>query len=1293
MAKDKDKDLELRFLETTETEGFSNDVSSLTSQLQKNRKKARQEEDIIKSISSIAKQQEKTQKLIQQREVGYTKGIVEVERSASKLLQKLGLTVDTMTRSARKILVTTAQTTKDIVSNMGRALNQDFQVNRANTVGMALAATTPIFGYFAAKFMETSVFQDFKEKIKDKLGEVFTFVGDKFKKAVGNLRGKKLSDFITMASQGLIYFLKLPFRLIGSTFRVLWESTKFLLKLPFKALGLAFGAILKTTKFILTLPFKAIGLAFKTVLLPFKMIKGMFGAIRSGYRFDYGQKGGKNVNAIPAAQSGGYVKKGGMVNVHPAEVIAPVGKLFKGIEKGFAKALESKPILAITEEISKLRVSLTGVQNEFITGIMETLVRGKFAKKILKIYNIFEGFSGIIKFFTRPRGKYTRDLPRFGSPMQNMQTIMGMLYANGMSKLDQLIRILGGNPTDDSTGAGSYLNVGVGIWGLLRKKKDEIFEAKEKGESIFSSGIFKTAGSAKKVQDGMFSFFGNSFYKSWKKLMKIESEKTEESKEGITNLVKAAEETKEAREKEEKKKKGLWGWAKYVLMWAFGAVKNLGFGLLKGIGTSILLLGQGISWVMKSGGLRAIGQAVKVAIPLIGTFFNVLIKFLSFSMKILAPIAGLIVGGGMTLTDAIRGRWGAKETFGKKAGEKLTTSEKIFSWVGGALGGTSGGAKGAKWGAVKGAAMGAAIGSIVPGIGTAIGGAIGAIAGGIMGAIGGKSITLGLSFVWNELKFGIETVWMFIKWPFNILFEMVGKAKDWIGKQLSKFKDWVMNQPIVKSITGWVETEVMPFINKYVNPVFSFIKQIWGFVTFPFTTIAKILGIAKDFLADPAAREKAMREALEAQKKRHAEARAGIKEITSRAPTAKEIAASQSKISAVPLMDNGGFVGGSHKAIIAHKDEYIVDPVLSRSLRSASKAGINPKNIIKRGLGGGGVSDQIFSEAIDRFDKKFTEVSGSISGSIIQGFQMIIDAFTKSETEQKLGMGGFGGALGGVTSFAGNIAQRAVRTITTKGKELALGARKIGTGIGGGLASMAKGAAAFLGFKLADRGVDIGNVNPTLLDPLRGAVSEYKQKTGKDAIITSGFRSAQKQAQMNASGNKYIMAKPGMSMHQYGWAVDMNSADANAMARMGILDKYGLVQPYPVKDPVHLELAQFNSSQARSKLRSQGMPGMSSQIGDPVPGAYLNKRDIATANILMERRRAEAIAGAVNEGMSGTNAELRKSLQEISNQSSRSMQILNIMSNNMSTMSSSNTTPRGGGSPLEESLLRGDFPA
>lgn len=1292
MAKDKDKDLELRFLETTETEGFSNDVSSLTSQLQKNRKKARQEEDIIKSISSIAKQQEKTQRLIQQREIGYTKGIVEVERSANKLLQKLGLTVDTMTRSARKILITTAQTTKDIVSNMGRTLNQDFQVNRANTVGMALAATTPIFGYFAAKFMETSVFQDFKEKIKDKLGEVFTFVGDKFKKAVGNLKGKKLSDFITMASQGLIYFLKLPFKLIGSTFRVLWESTKFLLKLPFKAIGLAFAGIIKMSKFILTLPFKTIGLAFKAILLPFKIIKGIFGAIRSGYRFDYGQKGGKNVNVIPTAQSGGYVKKGGMVNVHPAEVITPVGKLFKGIEKGFAKALESKPILAITEEISKLRVSLTGVQNEFITGIMETLVRGKFTKKILKIYNIFEGFSGIIKFFTKPRGKYTRELPKFSSPLQNMQTIMGMFYANGMSKLDQLIRILGGNPTDDSTGAGNYLNDGIGIWGLLRKNKDEIFEAKEKGEDVFSSGIFKNAGLIKKVQDGLFSFFGNSFYKSWKKAMKIEAEKTEESNEGITNLVKAAEETKEAREKEEKKKKGLWGWAKYVLMWAFGAVKNLGFGLLKGIGTSILLLGQGISWIMKSGGLKAIGQAVKVAIPLIGTFFNVLIKFLSFSMKVLGPIAGLIVGGGMTLTDAIRGRWNAKETFGKKPGEKLTTSEKLFAWVGGALGGTSGGAKGAKWGAVKGAAMGAVVGSIIPGIGTAIGGAIGAIAGGIIGAIGGKSITLGLSFLWNELKFGIEAVWMFIKWPFNILFETVDKAKDWIGKQLSKFKDWVMNHPIVKSITGWVETEVMPFIKKYVNPVFSFIKQIWGFVTFPFRTIAKILGVAKDFLADPAAREKAMREALEAQKKRHAEARAGIKEITSRAPTAKEIAASQSKISAIPLMDNGGFVGGSHKAIIAHKDEYVVDPVLSRSLRSASKAGIDPKKIIKRGLSGG-VSDQIFSEAMDRFDKKFTEISGSISGSIIKGFQMIIDAFTKSEVEQKLGIGGFGRIFGNVPSFAGNIAQRAVKTMATKGKELAIGAKNIGAGIGRGLTSMAKGAAAFLGFKLADRNVDLANVNPLILDPLRGAVSEYKQKTGKDAIITSGFRSAQKQAQMNASGNRYLMAKPGMSMHQYGWAVDINSADANAMAKMGILDKYGLVQPYPIKDPVHIELAQFNSPQARSKLRSQGIPGMSSQIGDPVPGAYLNKKDIATANILMERRRAEAIAGAVNEGMSGTNTEIGKTLQEISNQSNRSMQILTIMSNNLSTMSSNNITPRGSSSILEESLLRGDFPA
>jgi hypothetical protein len=63
-----------------------------------------------------------------------------------------------------------------------------------------------------------------------------------------------------------------------------------------------------------------------------------------------------------------------------------------------------------------------------------------------------------------------------------------------------------------------------------------------------------------------------------------------------------------------------------------------------------------------------------------------------------------------------------------------------------------------------------------------------------------------------------------------------------------------------------------------------------------------------------------------------------------------------------------------------------------------------------------------------------------------------------------------------------------------------------------------------------------------------------------------------------------------MSVHEKGFALDVNSSDAREMERLGILAKYGLTRPYGEKDPVHLELAKYANAKERSKIRSGKTP-------------------------------------------------------------------------------------------------------
>ena len=269
-------------------------INRLASQLDKNQTDfAKDMKGISSSISATSKQQKKMLGEMKMRELASQRDVRAVEKSVNVVLGKLGYVVDAVGKNAKRILVDTAKATKQHLAEYGRALSADFAINKSNFVASSLAKASPIFGYFAGKFMETSVFKHFAQLIKEKLGAAVDYVGNKLRDLWGRGKDALKAWWRDPKKWKRIYdatatILKFPFKLLGKTLAHLWNGVKFMAKLPFKAIGLAFKLLAKSVKFIATLPFKAIGLAFKGLLglikLPFKMIGGAFGAVKEGYK-------------------------------------------------------------------------------------------------------------------------------------------------------------------------------------------------------------------------------------------------------------------------------------------------------------------------------------------------------------------------------------------------------------------------------------------------------------------------------------------------------------------------------------------------------------------------------------------------------------------------------------------------------------------------------------------------------------------------------------------------------------------------------------------------------------------------------------------------------------------------------------------------------------------------------------------------------------------------------------------------------------------------------------------------
>ena len=121
---------------------------------------------------------------------------------------------------------------------------------------------------------------------------------------------------------------------------------------------------------------------------------------------------------------------------------------------------------------------------------------------------------------------------------------------------------------------------------------------------------------------------------------------------------------------------------------------------------------------------------------------------------------------------------------------------------------------------------------------------------------------------------------------------------------------------------------------------------------------------------------------------------------------------------------------------------------------------------------------------------------------------------------------------------------------------------------GGGKMTQNIGKLFKLGGGVTGNSKNLQNWDPKFESSVVSMLQEYVAAGNAPPVMTSGYRYPGDQAKISTG---YSKAKPGTSRHERGLAVDFNSADVNRMKSMGLLAKYGLSQPMPGKDPVHIQ--------------------------------------------------------------------------------------------------------------------------
>jgi hypothetical protein len=277
----------------------------------------------------------------------------------------------------------------------------------------------------------------------------------------------------------------------------------------------------------------------------------------------------------------------------------------------------------------------------------------------------------------------------------------------------------------------------------------------------------------------------------------------------------------------------------------------------------------------------------------------------------------------------------------------------------------------------------------------------------------------------------------------------------------------------------------------------------------------------------------------------------------------------------------------------------------------------------------------VYDKTVGKLTNTIESVVGFFKGKSVgdvasSAYEYGKSALSSGVSKAKSVLGGVGAAATGaadkVVSVSSNVAQ-SVATATEPARNTVSGAAS---------AAITKGS-EMLDRLVSKRGnADVDNLNPTFKSRFAAMAGEYKDRTGSTIPVNSGYRSVEEQralydAEMKkpASARK-LVAKPGGSMHNYGFALDTDSNVGNKLESMGLLSKYGFERPIP-NEKWHLQLAGVSKAAAQKGIFSADYVGDQS-AGSGGPSASAPPVSGASAPSVSGSMNAEVAQGGTQSG-------------------------------------------------------------
>lgn len=142
------------------------------------------------------------------------------------------------------------------------------------------------------------------------------------------------------------------------------------------------------------------------------------------------------------------------------------------------------------------------------------------------------------------------------------------------------------------------------------------------------------------------------------------------------------------------------------------------------------------------------------------------------------------------------------------------------------------------------------------------------------------------------------------------------------------------------------------------------------------------------------------------------------------------------------------------------------------------------------------------------------------------------------------------------------------------------------------------------------RGVSLAGVNPNVQQSFLAMTTEFESLTGRKVQVNSGKRSTADQERLYRTMPGKA-ARPGYSMHEFGLAIDANSAEVNQMTSLGLMQKYGFATPVP-GEPWHIEpvsIQKYKRQIRAAKDEKAESETIAKAVGLPVGGGATGTGD------------------------------------------------------------------------------------